>query len=124
MNSIDKRIYVRSLLAFRCLPFHISFYKEIQKKGLDSEVVFQSKNKYCVKGQNWFSYAQDIEESFCWLIKLGILRREVDGQGLTSKIRLTPLGRQILDKEPWIPSQKANFFEKIKYYFYRNFELR
>jgi hypothetical protein len=33
------------------------------------------------------------------LIQLGVLRREVDGQGLTERVRLTPLGRQVL--APW-----------------------
>jgi hypothetical protein len=33
-----------------------------------------------------------------WLIQLGMVRREVDGQGITDSFRLTPLGKQILDK--------------------------
>ncbi len=36
------------------------------------------------------------EEYFNRMINLGILRREVDGQGLTSRVRLTPLGRQAI----------------------------
>jgi hypothetical protein len=27
---------------------------------------------------------------------LGVLRREVDGQGLTERVRLTPMGRDLL----------------------------
>ena len=37
-----------------------------------------------------------VEDAFRWLIRLGVLRREVDGQGLTQRVRLTPMGRQIL----------------------------
>jgi hypothetical protein len=33
-----------------------------------------------------------------WLITVGLLRREVDGQGITDSFRLTPLGRQIVEK--------------------------
>jgi hypothetical protein len=33
-----------------------------------------------------------------WLIDVGLLRREVDGQGLTDSFRLTPLGRQLVAK--------------------------
>ena len=33
-----------------------------------------------------------------WLISVGLLRREVDGQGITDSFRLTPLGRQIVEK--------------------------
>jgi hypothetical protein len=31
-----------------------------------------------------------------WLIQVGLLRREVDGQGITDGFRLTPLAKQIL----------------------------
>jgi hypothetical protein len=39
-----------------------------------------------------------VESELMWLISVGILRREVDGQGITDSFRLTPLGRQIVDK--------------------------
>lgn len=38
------------------------------------------------------------ENALLWLIEVGILRREVDGQGITDSFRLTPLGRQLLSK--------------------------
>ncbi|MBU6228946.1 MAG: hypothetical protein KGQ93_04555 [Cyanobacteria bacterium REEB459] len=37
------------------------------------------------------------EAELLWLIAVGLLRREVDGQGLTDGFRLTPLGRQVAD---------------------------
>ena len=40
----------------------------------------------------------DAEAQLMWLIQVGLLRREVDGQGLTDSFRLTPLGRQIVNK--------------------------
>lgn len=39
---------------------------------------------------------QKAEGLLMWLIDVGLLRREVDGQGLTDRFRLTPLGRQLL----------------------------
>jgi hypothetical protein len=36
------------------------------------------------------------ESVLVWLIDVGLLRREVDGQGLTDSFRLTPLGRKLL----------------------------
>lgn len=39
-----------------------------------------------------------VEYLMMWLIQVGMLRREVDGQGLTDSFRLTPLGRQILEE--------------------------
>ena len=38
------------------------------------------------------------ESDLVWLINVGLLRREVDGQGLTDSFRLTPLGRQIITR--------------------------
>jgi len=38
------------------------------------------------------------ENTLLWLIQVGILRREVDGQGLTDSFRLTPLGRQLMEQ--------------------------
>lgn len=39
-----------------------------------------------------------IESNLTWLISVGLLRREVDGQGITDSFRLTPLGRQLIGK--------------------------
>ncbi|NEO26402.1 MAG: hypothetical protein F6K03_05750 [Kamptonema sp. SIO4C4] len=38
------------------------------------------------------------ENALLWLIQVGLLRREVDGQGITDSFRLTPLGREIVKK--------------------------
>ena len=38
------------------------------------------------------------EAHFKWMIALGILRREVDGQGLTNKVRMTPLGQSVIQQ--------------------------
>jgi hypothetical protein len=38
------------------------------------------------------------ENDLMWLIDVGVLRREVDGQGITDSFRLTPLGRQLLQE--------------------------
>lgn len=35
------------------------------------------------------------ENALLWLIQVGLLRREVDGQGITDSFRLTPLGREV-----------------------------
>jgi hypothetical protein len=56
-----------------------------------------------------------VETATGWLIKVGMLRREVDGQGLTDSFRLTPLGLELIEK--WeaaggvLPS--VNMFDRI-----------
>ena len=37
------------------------------------------------------------EDDLIWLIQVDVLRREVDGQGLTERMRLTPMGRDLLE---------------------------
>ncbi|WP_404783814.1 Npun_F0494 family protein [Altericista sp. CCNU0014] len=49
------------------------------------------------------------ERSLLWLIQVGLLRREVDGQGLTDSFRLTPLGR--LSIEQW--QQQGETFRRV-----------
>lgn len=39
-----------------------------------------------------------VENQLMWLIQVGVLRREVDGQGITDSFRLTPLGRQLVEQ--------------------------
>lgn len=38
------------------------------------------------------------DNALVWLIQVGVLRREVDGQGITDSFRLTPLGRQLVEQ--------------------------
>jgi hypothetical protein len=39
-----------------------------------------------------------VEADLVWLIQTGLLRREVDGQGITDSFRLTPLGHQLVER--------------------------
>lgn len=39
-----------------------------------------------------------VETELDWLIRVGLLRREVDGQGLTDRYRLTPLGHRLIQR--------------------------
>tara|TARA_Y100001968_G_C19323984_1_gene700747 strand:- start:676 stop:1047 length:372 start_codon:yes stop_codon:yes gene_type:complete len=123
MDLIDYHIKKRICKAFRIMPFNPSFYEEIKSKGLSSDFVYRNAQKYCVKGSKWFKSSSSVEDSFQWLIKLGILRREVDGQGLTSRIRLTPLGRKILEIERDLPNYVPKYMERIFYCIVANFRL-
>ena len=54
-----------------------------------------------------------IENEFLKLIKIGVLRREVDGQGLTSRVRTTPIGRQILESPRDLFTKKISLIKKL-----------
>ncbi|ABX09167.1 Npun_F0494 family protein [Prochlorococcus marinus] len=123
MNLIDNQILVRSTRAIKCLALNQNFYKDIDSNGLTAKEVLDMKEKYLKTNLHRFQSSEALEDTFRWLIILGVLRREVDGQGLTSKVRLTPLGRQILVKCPELPIQKANFFEKATDFLVRIFSF-
>jgi hypothetical protein len=61
------------------------------------------------------------ENRLLWLIQVGVLRREVDGQGITDSFRITPLGYQLLQQlagQPVPPADRRDrlldFWEQIQ----------
>ncbi|MEB3255055.1 MAG: hypothetical protein VKJ05_01575 [Synechococcaceae cyanobacterium] len=84
----------RAHQSLRCLPFRRAFYEEVDQRAL-------SATELCARA-NWADLVfapfgvERAEAHFRWLIRLGVLRREVDGQGLTERVRLTPMGRSLL----------------------------
>ena len=82
-----------------CLPFSAELYRDLQMDGLDAAAIWNERSRYA-KTERWPRSAEALEDDLRWLITVGVLRREVDGQGLTSRFRLTPLGRQLLDEQP------------------------
>ena len=96
-ESTTQRAIRRARSALRCLPFRQAFYRELESRALSSTDLGnpEGAQQWCFGPMG----AYEAEGHLIWLIQLGVLRREVDGQGLTERVRLTPLGRQVL--EPW-----------------------
>ena len=108
----DGRALARACQAMRCLPFRRAFYARLAEQGLGSEALCRlpEASQLC-RGRMG---AERLEAHFIWLIRLGVLRREVDGQGLTERVRLTPMGRELLAKWPGeIP--RAPLAERIQH---------
>lgn len=86
----------RAMHSMMCLPFKKRFYEEVASNPMNS-------NELCNR-EDWDRYVfapfgrQRAEEHFEWMIRLGILRHEVDGQGLTDRVRLTPLGQELINR--------------------------
>ena len=93
-NSPEGRSLSRAASALRCLPFRRAFYALLQGEAISSEALCRHPEQvsFCFLPLG----PQQVEDHFIWLIRLGVLRREVDGQGLTDRVRLTPMGRQLL----------------------------
>ena len=111
--KIDKKIFIRTRRSIKCLSFNSNFYKDVQKFGLMAETIFEQRSKYLAHKFYSLITPSSIESDFQWLIKIGVLRREVDGQGLTSKVRITPIGRQVIENSRNLYDQKQNIIRKL-----------
>tara|TARA_Y100001968_G_C19265471_1_gene671448 strand:+ start:570 stop:944 length:375 start_codon:yes stop_codon:yes gene_type:complete len=124
MKPANRKSIKRARKTIKCLGFNLKFYKDIQEEGLNAGEVFSERKKYLTKASSTLNKPNKIEDDFLWLITIGILRREVDGQGLTSRVRLTPLGRQVIEECPQLADQKPNAFEKVTQFFFRKMQFR
>jgi hypothetical protein len=108
----DPRAITRAANALRCLPFRRAFYEEVAQRALSSGELCRRNDALSLCTSTMTS--ERVEALWIWLIQLGVLRREVDGQGLTHRVRLTPMGRAVLGQWPGeIPG--ANFAERLRH---------
>ncbi len=95
----ESRSLARAALSLRCLPFRRRFYEAVAEGPLSSTEL--AGRAEVAAPFTFLPLSSDrTEDHFLWLIRLGVLRREVDGQGLTERVRLTPMGRQVLRRWP------------------------
>ena len=92
---VSARALKRAQQAMRCLPFRRAFYDELEHEALSSSQLSSQKNWMAISRKPLSR--SSTEDDLIWLIQVGVLRREVDGQGLTERVRLTPMGRDLLD---------------------------
>jgi hypothetical protein len=89
------RSLLRAERAVRCAPFRLRFYETMVKQSVPLKQIAGSEG--IRSGFTKRAIAElRAESELLWLIQVGLLRREVDGQGLTDSFRITPLGRQLL----------------------------
>jgi hypothetical protein len=87
----------RAERALVCSPFNLSLFAAMRFERVALAEITGSvgvKNGYSKHPLSELA----ADNSLVWLIQVGILRREVDGQGITDSFRLTPLGRQIVEQ--------------------------
>ena len=92
---VSTRALKRARQAMRCLPFRRAFYNELEHEALSSTQLSNRKSWMSISRKPL--HRSKTEDDLIWLIQVGVLRREVDGQGLTERVRLTPMGRDLLD---------------------------
>ena len=120
MLLIDQKMTKRAKEGIRSCPFNLFLFQSLLEGSLSAQNVFLNKSKYLNQEFMFINSYLFIENEFLKLIKIGVLRREVDGQGLTSKVRITPIGRQVLENPADLFTKKISLIKKIitclKYY--------
>jgi hypothetical protein len=80
-----------------CSPFSVSLFTAMREQSVPLNAIAQEngvKHGYTQRPLSELNCYNDLD----WLIQVGVLRREVDGQGITDSFRLTPLGHQLIEK--------------------------
>jgi hypothetical protein len=79
----------------RCAPFKLQLFATMMTQSVSLKAIASTAG---VNHQyTWKPLSElRVENELLWLIQVGLLRREVDGQGLTDSFRVTPLGRQLI----------------------------
>ncbi len=95
--AYSAKVLERGDRALRCSPFLPLLFQEMQQRSVALlEIVGEAGLK---SGFTRSPLALLVAEAeLDWLIRVGLLRREVDGQGLTDRYRLTPLGHQLIQR--------------------------
>ncbi|WP_269606397.1 Npun_F0494 family protein [Prochlorococcus marinus] len=113
MLLIDQKIFRRAKKGIRNCPFNLFLFQSLQRESLSAQNVFEHKSKYLSQEFMFINSSLLIENEFIKLIKIGVLRREVDGQGLTSKVRITPTGRKVIESCADLFTKRISLIKKL-----------
>ena len=113
MLLIDQKICRRAKKGIRNCPFNLFLFQSLQKESLSAQDIIENKSKYLSQEFMFINSSLFIENEFLKLIKIGVLRREVDGQGLTSKVRITPTGRKVLESRADLFTKRISLIKKL-----------
>ncbi|WGV26962.1 Npun_F0494 family protein [Halotia branconii] len=80
-----------------CSPFNLRLFQAMRHQSVSLGAIASEngvKHGYTNRPLSELAADNDLN----WLIQVGVLRREVDGQGITDSFRLTPLGHQLVEQ--------------------------
>jgi hypothetical protein len=107
----------------RCSPFRLQLFATMMYQSVPLSAIAGSPG---LQNQYTFRPLAELtaETELLWLIQVGLLRREVDGQGLTDSFRVTPLGRQLAQRwqqfsetECYSPTRRDRFYNALNRWF-------
>ncbi|MBD3882769.1 hypothetical protein IFO70_13435 [Phormidium tenue FACHB-886] len=88
----------RAERAMRCTSFRLLLFSTMRQQSVELKAIAGKAG--IDNGYTSRPLAELVaEDDLLWLIQVGVLRREVDGQGLTDSFRLTPLGHQLVERQ-------------------------
>jgi hypothetical protein len=99
LAGYNARTHNRAQRAFQCCPFYLELFRAMAQASVPLPTIAGAggvEQGFCGQALT----ENRVERELMWLIQVGLLRREVDGQGITDSFRLTPLAKQILDQYP------------------------
>ena len=95
--TYSSRTIERAQRSLVCSPLHLKLLEQMQQASVPLQAIAGTtgvQHGYTKRPLSELT----AENNLLWLIQVGVLRREVDGQGITDSFRLTPLGRQLLEQ--------------------------
>lgn len=112
----------RATRSLVCSPFNLCLFTAMRHQSVPvGAIALESGVKSGYTKRSLSELACD--NALDWLIQVGILRREVDGQGITDSFRLTPLGRQVVEKLQENPKRSASWGDRLYDFLTRTFRL-
>jgi hypothetical protein len=103
----------RAVRALICSPFRRRLFTVMRHQSIPLSAIAQSKGYQAEYTQRVLSELT-CETALSWLINVGFLRREVDGQGITDSYRLTPLGHQVLAEFTGVDFPAPQMSDRLK----------
>lgn len=95
--SYPSRTVERAGRSLVCSPFHLHLFATMKTESVALGAIALAsgvQHGYTKRPMPELT----VENELFWLLQVGVLRREVDGQGITDSYRLTPLGRQLVEQ--------------------------
>jgi hypothetical protein len=115
--SFSAQSLVRAERAIRCSPFRLKLLQDLRAESVAIGAIADDAGIH--QGYTRRPLAElTAENELLWLMAVGLLRREVDGQGLTDSFRLTPLGRHLLDR--WDAEQVTDLQPRLRDHLYNS----
>ena len=118
--SYTSRTVERAERSLVCSPFQLTLFETMSSTSVPVQAIAGNsgvQHNYTKRPVSELA----AENALVWLIQVGLLRREVDGQGITDSFRLTPLGRQIVEQYQGSslrnPSWRDRFYNALNRWF-------